>query len=199
MKVTFATLLAAVSAVSAAPVTSDPEPLHFTMMSLRSASPIHFGRVEASGRKFYIGIEKPSTYCPTPPVPADSCPSGKSTVLGWSNGPHMNVMVPGGQQIYIDPDHSLSYTQAHSGFIPPGSTLDGFTLGPKQENTLRSFSHVWGGFIACPAKKNVGPWKVFVGNVTDEAAPSGSAADCLGFSNNAVEFTSEAAGAWQYI
>ncbi|KAF3921984.1 hypothetical protein ABW20_dc0104473 [Dactylellina cionopaga] len=197
MKFTIATILTAAAAVSAAPAPS--QPLALTMMSLRSASPIHFGRVDASGQKFYIGLERPSSYCPTPPVSPKDCPSGNSTSLAWNEyGPYMNVLVPGGQRLYIAPDGSLSYTQAHSASMPPGSITEGFTLGPKQENTLRSISHTSGGFIACPVKKNVGPWMVFVGKVTDKVVPSGHAADCLGFSNNGIEFKSERFGAWQY-
>lgn len=196
MQLTFAALLAAVSAVAAAPTSCD---INFTMMSLRSASAIHFGRVDASGTKFYIGLERPSSYCPTPPVPASSCPSGNSTAVSFGqSGMSLDVMVPGGQRIYIAPDGSLSYTIAHSGFMPPGSITEGFTLGPKQENTLRTITHKRGGFIACPVKKNTGPWKVFVGKVNNTVVPSGHAADCLGFNNEAVEFTSEKFGAWQY-
>ncbi|KAF3929143.1 hypothetical protein AA313_de0200311 [Arthrobotrys entomopaga] len=197
MKFTLATIIAAASAVSAAPVAETP--LALTMMSLRSASPIHFGSVTASGQKFYIGLEHPSSYCPSPPVSPEDCPSGNYTSIGWgTGGPYMNVMVPGGQQLYIAPDHSLSYTQAHSAYMPEGSTTEGFILGPKQENTLRSISHTSGGFLACPVKANQGPWKVFVGTVADADTPSGSSADCLGFSNNGVEFTAERFGAWQY-
>ncbi|EPS36364.1 hypothetical protein H072_10106 [Dactylellina haptotyla CBS 200.50] len=200
MKFTLATVITAASVVSAAPTySSEPKPLALTMMAIRSASPIHFGRVDASGQKFYIGLDRPSSYCPSPPVPVGSCPSGNYTSISWGQyGPYMNVEVPGGQQIYIAPDNSLSYTQAHSGSMPPGSTTDGFTLGPKQENTLRHIDHKSGGFLACPAKKDVGPWKVFVGSVTDKNAPSGSAADCLGFLNTGIEFIGEQFGAWQY-
>ncbi|KAF3084577.1 hypothetical protein TWF569_006362 [Orbilia oligospora] len=195
MKFTLATLLA--TAVAAAPA---PSNLSFTMMSLRSASPVHFGSVNASGQKFYIGLEKPSSYCPTPPVPASSCPSGKYTSVTFGSGySSLNVAVPGGQRIYIAPDGSLSYTQAHSAYIPPGSTQDGFILGPKnKDNGLRPITHKKGGFVACPTKKNVGPWKVYVGQPASKDVPSGCATDCLGFSNQAVEFTSEQFGAWQY-
>lgn len=204
MQFTLATILAAISAVSAAPATgygsAPAAPNGFTMMSLRSASPIHFGRVDASGGKFYIGLSKPSSYCPTPPVPASSCPPGNSTVIsfGSTGTAGLKVIVPGGQQVYVAPDNSLSYTGAHSAWIPTGSTVDGFSLGKKQSNTLRTISHSKGGFLACPAKANTGPWKVFVGSVKNKDAPSGKACDCLGFSNNAIEFPNDQYGAWQY-
>ncbi|KAK6351442.1 hypothetical protein TWF718_004602 [Orbilia javanica] len=195
MKFTLATLLA--TAVAAAPA---PSNLSFSMMSLRSASPVHFGQVNASGQKFYIGLEKPSSYCPTPPVPAKSCPSGKYTSVVFGSGyASLNVQVPGGQRIYVAPDGSLSYTQAHSAYIPPGSTEGGFILGPKNANNgLRPITHKKGGFYACPATEGTGPWKVFVGQPKDANVPSGHASHCLGFSNQAVEFTSEQFGAWQY-
>ncbi|KAJ6261032.1 hypothetical protein Dda_3697 [Drechslerella dactyloides] len=201
MQFTIATLLAAISAVSAAPAAlpsdAPASELKFGIMAIRSASPIHYGQVNASGQKFFIGVE-PSAYCPVPPVPAGACPSGKYTSMVGDSSLSLNVMVPGGQRIYIDADGSLSYTQAHSAFMPPGAVTDGFTIGPVQENTLRHISHSKGGFYACPAKKDQAPWKIFVGQPTDAAAPSGSASDCLPFSATAVEFKTEQFGAWQY-
>jgi hypothetical protein len=50
----------------------------FTVMALRSASPIHFLTMQAAGEKFYLGGE-PATYCPTGVVA--SCPPGNETVI----------------------------------------------------------------------------------------------------------------------
>ncbi|KAK6355158.1 hypothetical protein TWF696_004278 [Orbilia brochopaga] len=198
MQFTIATILATIAAVSAAP-TPAPEAQAYTLMAIRSASPIHYGSLQASGQKFYIGLDKPSSYCPSPPVDPKACPSGKATSIAWGeSGPYMNVMVPGGQRLYIAPDRSLSYTQAHSAFIPDGSITDGFTRGEKQENTLTPISHGSDAFLACPTKQGAGPYQIFVGQPTDAAVPSGKASDCIPFAAEGVEFTGERFGAWQY-
>jgi hypothetical protein len=36
-------------------------------------------------------------------------------------------MVPGGQQGYINPSGLVTYTQAHSAYVPPGSFYGGWT------------------------------------------------------------------------
>ena len=36
--------------------------------------------------------------------------------------------MPGGQQVYIAPELALSFTVAHSGFIPTNSTVEKFSL-----------------------------------------------------------------------
>lgn len=58
----------------------------FTVMSIRSGSPIHFLTMTASGTHFYLG-GKTSSYCPS--EEGLVCPPGKETVLA-DNG---NVMV----------------------------------------------------------------------------------------------------------
>lgn len=212
MQLTIATLLTILTAVSAAPSAyapptppsyqqpAPPKPTSYGMMVLRSASPIHYGQVNASGGKFYIGLEKPSVGTCPGSVPKNTCPAGKNTLVLFNDNKYasLNVMVPGGQRIYVAPDRSLSYTSAHSAYIPTGSKVDGFKLGKKGENTLRPITHTNGPFVACPKKKGTGPWKVYVGTPKPKDAPSGCATDCLEFSNMAVEVTNERYGAWQY-
>jgi hypothetical protein len=38
-------------------------------------------KIEASALGFYIGLDAPATYCPSPPVPIEACPAGNETVL----------------------------------------------------------------------------------------------------------------------
>ena len=84
---------AAVSAL----VASAAAQSYFTVMSARSASPIHFLSLEARGDKFYLGGGPPSAYCPT--EVGDACPSGNTTTLiGGDGGLSMGVIVPGGQR-----------------------------------------------------------------------------------------------------
>lgn len=50
---------------------ADDVPARFTVMALRSASPIHYMPMQARGREFWLGGD-PSTYCPE--VVGDACP-----------------------------------------------------------------------------------------------------------------------------
>ena len=88
----------------------------------------------------------------------------------------MGVIVPGGQQAYVAPDGALSYTVAHSAYIPSGSIVDQFS---KEAPTAGSqFGHLnfETGFIACPAGEGQG-YQVF-GQITNGTF----GAECLGFS-----------------
>jgi hypothetical protein len=86
------------------------------------------------------------------------------------------VIVPGGQQVYVAPDGALSYTGAHSAYIPTGSIVDGFSReqpsGGSQFGTLNFDT----GFVACPAAGEGQGYQVF-GQVN--GGTYGSA--CLGF------------------
>ncbi|KAI1822989.1 hypothetical protein F4861DRAFT_512308 [Xylaria intraflava] len=86
--------------------------------------------INAAGGKFYINRES-STYCPDGVSGLDcSAFDGTGTSLEVNDDTTIGlvVTVPGGQPVYVAPDGSLSYTQAHSIYIPPGSIADGFAL-----------------------------------------------------------------------
>lgn len=70
-------LLASAMPVMKKPHARDEGNGAFTVMALRSGSPIHFLPVQAGGQRFFLG-GKPSTYCPTM-VP--NCPPGNETVF----------------------------------------------------------------------------------------------------------------------
>ncbi|KAI0542733.1 hypothetical protein GGR58DRAFT_496839 [Xylaria digitata] len=86
--------------------------------------------INASGGKFYVN-RNTSTYCPDGVSGLDcSAYSGTGTTFVIGNGTttmSLDVSVPGGQQVYVAPDGSLSYTQAHSAAMPPGSLVTGFS------------------------------------------------------------------------
>jgi hypothetical protein len=70
----------------------------FGLMSVRSASPIHFGQINASGGSFWIG-KNTSTYCPE--IVGYSCPDPASVYTVFVGGDEtlsLSVVVPGGQQ-----------------------------------------------------------------------------------------------------
>ncbi|KAJ6255813.1 hypothetical protein Dda_9423 [Drechslerella dactyloides] len=205
---TIISLAAAVSAAPAGAAKSDieargtqsdagPGPGPFSFLALRSASPIHFGSLNASGLKIWIG--KPTeSYCPVDPK---FCPPGNVTAFFVDNTASMSVSVPGGQQVYIDPKGALSYTQAHSAAIPPGSITTCFrVMNSPNDNNILFFSNGEGDFVACPVAPETGPYQVFVnikGGLKSEDVPSGNTADCLGFTA-AGGPAQEQVSAWQY-
>ncbi|KAL9037851.1 MAG: hypothetical protein Q9214_005518, partial [Letrouitia sp. 1 TL-2023] len=78
------TIISLTSANSISPHRSDPvSPASFGLIALRSASPIHFGSIDASGYAFYIG-KKTVSYCPD--QVGDACPPGDQTIITYFNG-----------------------------------------------------------------------------------------------------------------
>lgn len=187
--------------------TPTPGAGYFGVISSRSASPIHLLPLTARGGKFYLGGPGPSSYCP-PNLPAGSCPPGNSTVFAGGDGTlSLGVVVPGGQQVYVAPDASLSYTVAHSAAIPVGSIIDQFSKTAPGSNNLGSLSFET-GFVACPVGAADQGYQVF-GQTLDFEASS----DCLGFSAltctlkpayphlhllTLVAAATDEPGAWQY-
>ncbi|KAI0142887.1 hypothetical protein GGR57DRAFT_508487 [Xylariaceae sp. FL1272] len=80
--------------------------------------------VNAKGSGFFTGLTGPGTYCPLDP---SQCPPVRGTlIVGLLGG--MATEVPGGQQIYVQPDGQIKFTVAHSAGMAPGSLLDGWFL-----------------------------------------------------------------------
>ncbi|CDM27433.1 hypothetical protein DTO013E5_4397 [Penicillium roqueforti] len=173
---------------AAAPVTQSTANPPFSVMSIRSGSPIHYLQLNAAGQKFYLGGST-ATYCPTQ---VTDCPPGNQTVLA-PGGTALDTMVPGGQQVYIDPNGALSFTQAHSANIPQGSLLGPFHYSADEPWAHYSFGST--GFMACPAEDN--RWQVFAA-IQNATVPNGNVDECLGFSAVALDYTGDVP-AWQYI
>jgi len=164
---------------------------YFGVVSARSASPIHLQSLTARGGKFYLGGGPPSSYCPAETIGAENCPPGNSTVLAGGAGTlSLGVVVPGGQQVYVAPDGALSYTVAHSAYIPEGSDIDGFSRTAPTNGNAFGYLNFETGFVACPAAEGEG-YQVY-GQITTGTFGD----DCLGFS--ALTVATEKPGAWQY-
>ncbi|KAJ5211479.1 uncharacterized protein N7498_003125 [Penicillium cinerascens] len=190
---TFAASLALPLLAAAAPAMQTPEGNpSFGVMAIRSASPIHYMQMNAAGQKFWLGGQT-SSYCPD--LQGLDCPAGNQTVIVGS-GCALDVEVPGGQQIYVDPSGALSFTQAHSASIPPGSAIGGFKYEPGKPWSHYTFNG-WGasGFMACPTDDN--RWQVFAA-MENATVPSGNVEDCLGFSAMALTYKGPVP-AWQYV
>lgn len=164
---------------------------YFGLTSARSASPIHYLSVEASGESLWLN--KPTAaYCPENIEELGACPPGNSTTFAGGEGTlSMGVVVPGGQQVYIEKDTgAVKYTIAHSAALPEGAIVTGWKDTPA--NGFGTLANENGGFIACPCEDETeGAWKVYANLDTVEFDD-----DCLGFSALSSNVTS--AGAWQY-
>ncbi|OKO98732.1 hypothetical protein PENSUB_8983 [Penicillium subrubescens] len=170
--------------------TTDANP-PFGVMAVRSASPIHYAQLNAAGQKFWLGGQT-SSYCPEQ---VQNCPPGNQTILA-PGGNSLDVEVPGGQQVYVDPTGALSFTQAHSASIPAGSSVGNLAYQPGTPWNHYTFNG-WGatGLMACPTADN--RWQVFAA-LSNATVPSGNVADCLGFSAIALPYKGDVP-AWQYI
>jgi hypothetical protein len=157
----------------------------FGVIVARSASPIHLQELNATGNAFYVG--KPTTtYCPEG-VSGLKCPVGKGETLfaGGHETLGLSVVVPGGQQVYVQKNGAVGYTQAHSASAPAGSTFDGWS---KSEGaSFGSLSHKH-GVLFCPEGD---AYKLFV-----QVPGVSFAATCLGA--NLLTVNGTAPGAWQY-
>ncbi|KAB8233449.1 hypothetical protein ETB97_000718 [Aspergillus alliaceus] len=174
----------------AAAAPTAPENPPFGVMATHSASPIHLLPMNAAGQKFWLGGETTS-YCPLP----ENCPPGNQTVFA-PGGYGLNVNVPGGQQVYVDPNGALSFTQAHSAYIPDGSARGPFEYTPGENWGYYTFKG-WGasGFMACPTEDN--RWQVFAA-IKNATVPKGNVDECLGF-NALAPKADQSPAAWQYI
>ncbi|KAJ5280599.1 hypothetical protein N7478_005971 [Penicillium angulare] len=184
--------LLAAAAPAPAPTAPASNPPNFGVMAIHSGSPIHYAQMNAAGQKFWLGGST-SSYCPS--VDGIVCPSGNQTVFA-AGGNAMDVEVPGGQQVYVDPTGALSFTQAHSASIPAGSAVGGLFYEPGNPWSHYSFKG-WGaqGFMACPTEDN--RYQVFAA-MQNATVPSGNVADCIGFSAMALTYKGDVP-AWQYI
>ncbi|KAF2724331.1 hypothetical protein K431DRAFT_291832 [Polychaeton citri CBS 116435] len=171
---------------------------YFSLLAARSASPIHFQPIAATGQHFYIG-KKSTAYCPDSVRKQGGCPNKKGAEIhaafaGGDGYLSLAVVVPGGQQVYIDPATGLlGFTQAHSASMPTGAITDGWNL---QENVISGNSGILNNkhnLLACPcAAEGDGVYKIYAS--IDGVKFSD---DCLGFNGIAANQTK--AGAWQYV
>ncbi|KAI1660888.1 hypothetical protein F4813DRAFT_266974 [Daldinia decipiens] len=148
--------------------------------------------INASGGKFYVN-KNTSAYCPGDVENLDCSlyPGSKTVFTGGNNTLFLDVGVPGGQQVYVAGDGSLSYTVAHSGAMPEGSVSTGFQRQRSEAFgapvVLSSSAKSW---LMCPVSEGEPrerTYQIYVGQGTE---------DCL---NTAVRtYTSSGPDAWQY-
>ncbi|KAI1141929.1 hypothetical protein F5Y05DRAFT_210281 [Hypoxylon sp. FL0543] len=148
--------------------------------------------INASGGKFFVN-RNASAYCPANVTNLDcSAYPGSKTVFGGGNNTiALDVIVPGGQQVYIAADGSLSYTAAHSATLPEGAVTTGF-----ERTRSESFgapvvlSHSGQSWLMCPVTEGEPrerTYQLYVGS-----GPDG----CL--STGVRTYTASGPDAWEY-
>ncbi|KAI1208380.1 uncharacterized protein F4807DRAFT_461708 [Annulohypoxylon truncatum] len=148
--------------------------------------------INASGGKFFINKDT-SAYCPDDVENLDcsAYPGSKTVFTGGNDTLFLDVAVPGGQQVYIAADGSLSYTVPHSGALPEGAVATGWSREQSQAfgapTILANSDQSW---TICPVSEGEPrerTYQVFVG-VGGEG--------CL---NTGVRtYTSSGPDAWEY-
>ncbi|KAL2271952.1 hypothetical protein VTJ83DRAFT_1323 [Remersonia thermophila] len=167
----------------------------FTLTAHNPKLPIIHNKPVTAGGLHWSLNGQTSSYCPAV-VPQDACPPGKTTVFVASGGSvAMSVMVPGGQQAYLDPYWNMAYTQAHSAYVPPGSLRTGF--GAYQGGGFVNLNGNGWGWVACPPKASGGggtAWNLVGRNDTN----AGSLSACHPVNLKVNPVPAGTYGAWQY-
>lgn len=165
----------------------------FTLTVDNPSMPIHGRPVTAGGLHWMLNGET-SSYCPD--QVGSACPPGNTTVIVASGGrASMSVMVPGGQQAYLDPYWNVKYTQAHSAYIPPGSITTGF--GAYLGGGFVNLNEGSWGWVACPPRASGGggpAWNLVAKNATNADIVK----DCTPINLKVNPLPSGTVGAWQY-
>ncbi|CAK7222061.1 hypothetical protein SCUCBS95973_004713 [Sporothrix curviconia] len=150
--------------------------------------------VNACNLTWNLGVETCS-YCPDSGV---ECPVGNTTVISagadGSSMTGMDVVVPGGQTVYLDSTGAVGYTQAHSASIPDGATQGGLVAysGGGFVN-LNSGGYGW---AACPPTSQAGGSGYTLFAVS--AANKDTLASCTPINLKVNVQPEGTVGAWEY-
>lgn len=109
--------------------------------------------------------------------------------------------VPGGQQVYVTPAGIISYTEPHSGYIPTGSYISGFTNTTTTSEYLGAQSIInlgasEGGIIACSVPSYMegtgATYQIYA------LTPDFNQANCITLNGLLAHDQGEVLGAWEY-
>ncbi|KAI1412529.1 hypothetical protein F5Y13DRAFT_190125 [Hypoxylon sp. FL1857] len=150
--------------------------------------------INANNGKFWINKET-TAYCPSDVEGLDcSKYPGSETVFAGGNGTiSLNVGVPGGQQVYIAEDGSLSYTEPHSGALPHGANATGFSRQRSESFGAPVNLYTTNGYwYICPfgeGEPREKPYQLYVGPPEREG--------CYG--TMVRTYQAEGISAWEYL
>ncbi|PMD65733.1 uncharacterized protein K444DRAFT_659880 [Hyaloscypha bicolor E] len=163
--------------------------------------------INAAGQAFWVG-GSPSTYCPS--IVGANCPDATAQTIIIAGFSALDVEVPGGQQIYVNVNGALGFTQAHSAVVPTGAYIGGFfnltymsdCSTPRTVINWKSPDGSSEGILACPTKPS-GP-NVTVSYQLYAKTPAFNLTNCDGgvpVDGLTATYLSSPApyGAWQYV
>ncbi|CZR59928.1 uncharacterized protein PAC_09823 [Phialocephala subalpina] len=175
----------------------------FTLTASLPGSPLDGLAVNAGGEAFHLG-GSPGFYCPT--SVGSACPNTTETIFA-AELTALDVEVPGGQQVYVQANGALGFTQAHSASVPVGATIGGFVNvtvasdchAPWEVITWKSPDGSTGGIEAC-SEVPVGTNGTAVYNVY-AVTPAYNQTGCVKLAGLLASYLGTGAGfgAWQYI
>jgi hypothetical protein len=172
-----AALAAAAGSTNAAPAPASAgakPPVKFGIMSLRSASPIHFGQVSAAQSNLFINLPHQHAVCKG---------AAQEGATFYIKDGELFLYTPGGkpaQKVYVD---RSGMGQGNLGYLTGNEGLPryGETKGwKKDESNFLSFNGA--GLLACPNSID-NAWNIWVS--VGIAKPAGQEG-CLGFTPMAV-------------
>ncbi|KAI2607104.1 uncharacterized protein GGS25DRAFT_319008 [Hypoxylon fragiforme] len=149
--------------------------------------------INASGGKFYVN-KNTSAYCPSGVENLDcsAYPGTKTVFRGGNDTMFLDAAVPGGQQVYVAADGSLSYTVPHSGALPEGASATGFQRERSESFgapvTLSQAGKAW---LMCPVSEGEPrerTYQIFVDHTDLE--------DCL---YSGMRTYTDEGDAWEYV
>ncbi|KAL2155781.1 hypothetical protein VTH82DRAFT_523 [Thermothelomyces myriococcoides] len=171
-----------------------PAETPFTLTADNPDVPAIHGKPVTAASQHWVVNGETKSYCPD--QVGENCPPGNETVIVSRGGTvSMSVMVPGGQQAYLDQYWNMGYTQAHSAYIPPGSITTGF--GAYEGGGFVNLNGNGWGWAACPPRASGGG-----GPAWNLAARNDSNADrykdCTPINLRIHSLPRGTYGAWQY-
>ncbi|GIJ84761.1 hypothetical protein Asppvi_003612 [Aspergillus pseudoviridinutans] len=158
----------------------------FEVRASAPGTPVNDRMMTASNLTFFLNGQTAST-CPL----ASGCPPGNRTVLN-GDASSLDVLVPGGQQIFVTGDGAVHFTPAHSPSIPPGASTGPFS----QAGGAWHFTGLGArDFMACPTTDR--RWRVFAA-LRNATVPAGNVTACVPFVATVIPFVSSQPAAFQY-
>ncbi|KAF4155164.1 hypothetical protein CNMCM6936_005506 [Aspergillus lentulus] len=158
----------------------------FQVRASAPGTPVDNRMMTASNLTFFLNGQTAST-CPL----SSGCPPGNRTVLN-GDASSLDVLVPGGQQIFVTGDGAVHFTPAHSPSIPPGASTGPFS----QAGGAWHFTGLGArDFMACPTSVN--RWRVFAA-LRNATVPGVNVTACVPFVATVIPFVSSQPGAFQY-
>lgn len=165
------------NSVTPSPTIRPNEP--FYIMSLRSASPIHFAQFQAALNSIFLYLPSQNATCDDGEKPTD--PNYATFALSEDGGLYLYAQSATPQQLFVDRSGMGQGKLGYTTGAEPGPRNGERTAFSVDEYDDLSFNGA--GFIACPNSIE-GSWSVWVD--AGFANPGGNS-DCLGLAARAVK------------